>query len=53
VAARKASQKPAFTVPRMTIHSPMKPLVPGRPLLAMAKKTAKAANRGIVLTTPP
>ena len=53
VAAKPAIQKSYFTAPRITIHSPTKPPVPGRPQLAMAKNTAKAANLGMVLTTPP
>ena len=53
VAASAPSQKFTLTVPRMTIHSPMNPAVPGRPQLAIANSTAKAANLGMVLTTPP
>jgi len=37
----------------MTIHSPTKPAVAGRPQLAIAKNSASAANLGMVLTTPP
>ena len=48
-----AIQKPAWTDPRITIHSPTKPAVAGRPQLAMANSSAKAANLGMVLTTPP
>ena len=53
VAATAAIQKFTFTVPRITIHSPTNPAVPGRPQLAIANSTAKAANFGIVLATPP
>ena len=35
------------------MNSPTKPEVPGSPALAMAKNTMKAANTGMVLTTPP
>ena len=35
------------------MNSPTKPLVPGRPQLAIAKSTKNAANFGIVFTTPP
>jgi hypothetical protein len=53
VAARKAYQKLTLMVPRITMNSPMKPLVPGSPELAMAKSTKKAANTGMRLATPP
>ena len=39
--------------PSVTRNSPMKPLVPGRPELAMANSMKNAANTGILLTTPP
>ncbi len=52
-AAIRAIQKFTLTAPRMTIHSPTKPAVPGRPQLAMANSTASEANFGIVLATPP
>ena len=35
------------------MNSPTKPLVPGRPELAMKNSTAKVANHGMVLATPP
>ena len=35
------------------MNSPTKPEVAGRPELAIANNTAKKANLGIVLTTPP
>ena len=53
VAAAAAIQKLALTAPRITIHSPTKPAVPGKPQLAMENNTAKAANLGMVLATPP
>jgi hypothetical protein len=37
----------------MTMNSPTKPLVAGRPEFAMAKSIIRAANFGIVFTTPP
>ena len=37
----------------MTMNSPTKPLVAGRPEFAMAKSIMSAANLGIVFTTPP
>jgi hypothetical protein len=37
----------------MTMNSPTKPEVAGRPALAMANSMKKAANFGIVFTTPP
>ena len=52
-AAAKAYQKLTLIAPNMTMNSPTKPLVPGKPLLAMANSMKKAANTGIVLTTPP
>ena len=53
VAARKATQKLKSTAPSTTMNSPTKPLVPGRPALAMANSMKKAANLGILFTTPP
>ena len=35
------------------MNSPTKPLVPGRPQLAIENSTKNAANHGIVLATPP
>ncbi len=35
------------------MNSPTKPLVAGRPALAIANSMKNAANFGIVLTTPP
>ena len=35
------------------MNPPTKPLVPGRPALAIAKTIVSAANLGIVFTTPP
>ena len=52
-AAAKASQKFAFIAPMITMNSPTKPLVAGRPEFAMAKSIMKLANFGMVLTTPP
>jgi hypothetical protein len=53
VAATNASQKFSFMAPMMTMNSPTKPLVAGRPALAMAKSIISAANLGMVFTTPP
>ena len=53
VAARNAYQKSARKLDRITRNSPTKPDVPGRPALAIANSTAKAAKTGMVLTTPP
>ena len=53
VAAAKAIQKLAFIAPRMTMNSPTKPLVAGRPQLAIANSIMSEANFGIVFTTPP
>ena len=53
LAATSASQKFAFIAPMITRNSPTKPLVPGRPALAMAKSMVKEANFGMVFTTPP
>ena len=35
------------------MNSPTKPLVPGRPELAIANNTKNTANHGITLATPP
>ena len=40
-------------VPMTTRNSPTNPLVPGKPELAIANNMKKAANTGILLTTPP
>ena len=53
VAARKAIQKLALKLLRMTRNSPTNPEVPGSPELASAKSIMKAANTGMVFTTPP
>ena len=53
VAARNAIQKFAFMAPMMTMNSPTKPLVAGRPQLAIANSIMNAANFGMVFTTPP
>ena len=37
----------------ITRNSPTNPEVPGRPVLASANSTMKAANTGMVLITPP
>ena len=53
IAAPKAYQKFTLIAPRITMNSPTKPDVAGRPELAIANNTAKNANLGIVFTTPP
>ena len=53
VAATAASQKLAFIAPMITMNSPTKPLVAGRPALAIANSIISAANFGMVFTTPP
>jgi hypothetical protein len=53
VPATRASQKLVFMAPMMTMNSPTKPLVAGRPQLAMAKSIVNAANLGMLFTTPP
>ncbi|CPM13769.1 Uncharacterised protein [Bordetella pertussis] len=37
----------------MTRNSPTKPLVAGRPLLAIENSTKNVTKRGMTLTTPP
>ena len=37
----------------ITMNSPTKPLVAGRPLLAIENRMKNVAKRGITLTTPP
>ena len=51
-AAAAAYQKFTFIAPITTMNSPTKPLVPGRPEFAIANSMKKAANTGIVFTTP-
>ena len=46
-------QKLALKLAMITRNSPTKPEVPGSPVLASANSTMKAANTGMVLTTPP
>ncbi|MNC96121.1 hypothetical protein D3C83_134090 [compost metagenome] len=53
LAAAKAIQKFAFIAPMITMNSPTKPLVAGRPQLAIANSIIREANFGIVFTTPP
>ena len=53
VAAINAIQKPALKELKMTMNSPTKPDVPGKPAFAIAKNTISAAKVGMVLTTPP
>ena len=53
VAAVKPSQKFTLTDARITMNSPTKPDVAGRPALAIANSIMNAANLGIVFTTPP
>jgi len=53
LAAANAYQKFSSIVPRITRNSPTNPLVPGKPELAIANSTKKAANTGIRFTTPP
>ena len=53
IAAKKAYQKFAWSEPKITINSPTKPEVPGRPAFARANKTANPVNFGIELITPP
>ena len=53
VAATNASQKFAFIAPMITMNSPTKPLVAGRPQFAIAKSIISEANLGMVFTTPP
>ena len=53
VAASAAYQKLTFIAPNVTRNSPTKPLVPGRPELAIANNMKKDANTGMVFTTPP
>ncbi|MNS66001.1 hypothetical protein D3C72_991950 [compost metagenome] len=53
VAAPRAIHGFRWNAARMTMNSPTKPLVPGRPALAMKNSMAKVANHGITLTTPP
>ena len=53
----KAAPKPisgfCWKLANTTRNSPTKPLVPGRPQLAMAKNTQNSANHGMTLATPP
>ena len=53
VAAKNANQKLACNAPRITINSPTKPDVPGKPAFANAKRTANPVNLGIEFITPP
>ena len=53
IEAKNANQKLACKAPRITINSPTKPEVPGRPAFAIANRTAKPVNLGIEFTTPP
>ena len=53
VAATSASQKLLPIAPMITMNSPTKPLVAGRPAFAMAKSIISVANFGIAFTTPP
>ena len=43
----------AWKVPMRQRNSETKPLRPGRPTLAMVKKTRKVAQMGILLARPP
>ena len=52
-AATKAYQKFALKLAMITRNSPTKPDVPGSPAFAMANRTAKKPNTGMVFTTPP
>ena len=47
------TQKFTLTAPIITINSPTKPEVAGRPALAIPNNIINAANLGITLTTPP
>ncbi|KAG1301904.1 hypothetical protein G6F62_015922 [Rhizopus arrhizus] len=53
VAANRPIQKLCSTAPMITMNSPTKPLVAGRPLLAIENRMKNVAKRGITLTTPP
>ena len=53
VAARKVYQKLTLMVPMITMNSPTKPLVPGRPTLPMVKSMKVAAYHGMRVTSPP
>ncbi|MNC94119.1 hypothetical protein D3C83_108940 [compost metagenome] len=52
-AAMKAIHGSARQAARITMNSPTKPEVAGRPALAIANSTMRVAKCGIVLTTPP
>ena len=51
-AAQETPSVPADLLPVLA-HPFPHPAVPGKPALAMANNRAKAAKRGMVLTTPP
>ena len=53
VAAKIATQGFTANDERITKNSPIKPEVPGNQIFANEKRTNKAANLGITLTTPP
>ena len=46
-------RRATFIAAMITMNSPTKPLVAGRPEFAMTKSIMKEANFGMVLTTPP
>jgi hypothetical protein len=52
-AAAKAISGCFWKLDRITMNSPTKPDVPGKPELAMANSTKNVANHGITFTTPP
>src|SRR5262249_19487796 len=53
VAAMSAIQKLNRIAPMITMNSPTKPEVAGRPQFAIANSIISAANFGMVFTTPP
>src|SRR5574344_1006549 len=53
LAANTPIQKLNLTEAMITIHSPTKPAVAGKPQLAIENSKANAANFGMVFTTPP
>src|SRR6185312_4680718 len=52
-AANSAIHGLAVKADRITMNSPTKPDVNGRPQLAIANSTQNAANHGITLASPP